>query len=158
MTKDIHDAEVKALAALGDTRTPTVLRETLSCAIFCTGDARLDTMLEDSRVKFLNTDPAVRRESLERLWDCWERLKSLENPDNKKLSVESLLSKAAHDVAFRDVLDTEAQALTKIGNSFHIRHTEVTQSAVTESAHIDYLFHRLFCMILLLLSKRNASP
>jgi hypothetical protein len=103
---------------------PAVLRERLSSDFFHTGDEALDGMLEDSRAKFLNTDPAIRRESLERLWDCWERLKSLENPTNKKLSVESLLSKAAPDSAFRTVLDDEAKALTVIGNSFHIRHSE----------------------------------
>jgi hypothetical protein len=109
-------------------------------------------------VKCLNPDVAIRREALERLWDCWERLKSLDNPANKKLSVASLLSKAAHDVVFRALLNTEAIALTDIGNSFHIRHSEVTQSAVTDSAHIDYLFHRLYCMIQMLLSKRGALP
>jgi hypothetical protein len=137
---------------------PAVLRESLSSVIFQTGDTMLDAMLEDSRVKFLNPDVAIRREALERLWDCWERLKSLDNPANKKLSVASLLSKAAHDVVFRALLNTEAIALTDIGNSFHIRHSEVTQSAVTDSAHIDYLFHRLYCMIQMLLSKRGAAP
>lgn len=137
---------------------PAVLRESLSSAIFRTGDTTLNAMLEDSRAKFLSADPVIRRESLERLWDCWERLKSLENPRNKKLSVESLLAKAAPDPAFRAVLDGEAQALTGIGNSFHIRHTEVTQSAVTNSTHVDYLFHRLYCMIQLLLSKRGVTP
>ncbi|MEO6148020.1 MAG: hypothetical protein ABIT70_13475 [Sulfuriferula sp.] len=136
---------------------PAILRESLSSGIFRTGDRALDTMLEDSRVKFLNPNPAIRRESLERLWDCWERLKSLENP-NKKLSVEALLAKASPDCAFRAALNTEAQALTDIGNSFHIRHAEVSQTAVTDSAHVDYLFHRLYCMIQLLLSKRSVAP
>lgn len=135
---------------------PTVLRESLSSSILRTGDQVLDKMLEESRVKFLNPDPAIRRESLERLWDCWERLKSLEDPNNKRHSVESLLSKASPDTAFRTALDAEAQALTNIGNSFHIRHTEVSQTAVTDSAHVDYLFHRLYCMVQLLLTKRRA--
>lgn len=137
---------------------PAVLRESLSSASLRTGDQILDTMLEESRVKFLNPDPAVRRESLERLWDCWERLKSLEDPNNKRLSVESLLTKASPDTAFRAALDAEAQALTNIGNSFHhIRHTEVSQTAVTDSAHVDYLFHRLYCMVQLLLTKRRVA-
>lgn len=133
---------------------PAVLRESLTATYFRTGDAILDRMLEEGRIKFLNPNPTVRREAVERLWDCWERLKSLESPDNKKQSVESLLSKAANDVAFRAVLETEARALTEVGNSFHIRHSEVKQSAVADSAHIDYLFHRLFSLIQLLLSKR----
>ncbi len=136
---------------------PAVLRESLSSAIFRTGDGTLDRMLEDSRVKFINPNPAIRRESLERLWDCWERLKSLEN-QNKKLSVEALLAKSSPDTTFRTILNTEAQTLTAIGNSFHIRHTELSQTAVTDSAHVDYLFHRLYCMIQLLLSKRSITP
>jgi hypothetical protein len=133
---------------------PPVLRESLSSAIFRTGDTTLDSMLEESRAKFLDPSSSVRREAVERLWDCWERLKSLNNPGNKRQSVETLLSSAAADPGFRSVLDAEARTLTEIGNSFHIRHSEVTQSAVTESAHVDYLFHRLYSMVQLLLSKR----
>jgi len=137
---------------------PPVLEHDLSSGLFRTGDTTLDQMLEDSRLKFLNRDPKVRRESLERLWDCWERLKSLETPQNKKQSVIALLDKAADDPSFRKLLDDEARALTDIGNSFHIRHSEVTQSTVTDSCHIDYLFHRLFSMIQLLLKKRGLAP
>lgn len=135
-----------------------VLEADLSSGLFRTGDMTLDQMLEDSRLKFFNRDPKVRRESLERLWDCWERLKSLEAPQNKKQSVIALLDKAANDPSFRKLLDDEARALTDIGNSFHIRHSEVTQSTVTDSCHIDYLFHRLFSMIQLLLKKRGLAP
>ena len=76
--------------------------------------------------------------------------------DHRVGQVESLLSKASPDTAFRAALDAEAQALTNIGNSFHIRHSEVSQTAVTDSAHVDYLFHRLYCMIQLLVSQRRA--
>jgi len=137
---------------------PAVLRESLSSASFRTGDTSLDGMLEESRTKFLNPAASVRREAVERLWDCWERLKSLDSPGNKRQSIESLLLKAAPDAAFRSVLDAEARALTDIGNSFHIRHSEVKQSAVTDSAHIDYLFHRLYSLVQLLLSKRSGTP
>lgn len=133
---------------------PPVLEEMLSMRFFDTGDSILDRMLEESRLKFLNRDPKVRREALERLWDCWERLKSLENPQNKKQSITTLISKAANDPAFVKLLDDEARTLTEIGNSFHIRHSEVTQSAITDSTHVDYLFHRLFSIIHLFLKKR----
>ncbi|WP_026305902.1 AbiJ-NTD4 domain-containing protein [Thioalkalivibrio sp. ALMg9] len=135
---------------------PAVLSESLSSARFCTGDSTLDDMLEESRDKFLNPSPSIRREAVERLWDCYERLKSIDSPGNKKESIESLLLRAAPDAAFHSVLETEARALTNIGNSFHIRHSEVTQSAVTDSAHIDYLFHRLYSLVALLLSKPSG--
>lgn len=133
---------------------PPVLGSSLSAALFRTGDATLDGMFEESRSKFLSPDPKIRREALERLWDCWERLKSLEDPENKKQSVETLFGKCAKDAAFRKLLDDEARALTNIGNSFHIRHSEVTQATISDSAHVDYLFHRLFGMMQLLLGKR----
>jgi hypothetical protein len=32
--------------------------------------------------------------------------------------------------------------LTEIGNRFMVRHTETDKIPITESAHVDYLFHR----------------
>jgi hypothetical protein len=146
----LNDGHVERIA-------PPVLRDDLGCAVFHTGDPQLDRMLEDARTKFLNTEAVVRREALERLWDCWERIKSLEVPQNKKKSVEKLLNKASTNAAFRNSLDEEARSLTEIGNKFHIRHSEVTQSAVTDPEHVDYLFHRLFALIQLLLKKKDPE-
>jgi hypothetical protein len=57
---------------------PAVLHESLAEAIFHTGDGALDELLETARHKFLNRGIDVRRESLEKLWDAWERLKTVE--------------------------------------------------------------------------------
>lgn len=45
----------------------------------------------------------------------------------------------------------EASALTKIGNTFHIHHSETSQEPLSSSREVDYLFHRLFAFIALLL-------
>lgn len=132
---------------------PPVLREVLSNAFFATGDGTLDRMFEEARKKYLSPDLRIRQEALERLWDGWERLKSQADPSNKKIAVATLLDRAAPDAPFRTVLEKEARELTEIGNSFHIRHSEVSQTPLTSSAHIDYLFHRLFCLVLLLLRR-----
>ena len=131
--------------------SPPVLSEALSSAVFRSRDRILNQMLEDARTKFLNPDPVVRRESVERLWDCWERIKTLEMPEDKKTSVGLLLNKVTAQKEVRDMLEEEARKLTDIGNSFHIRHTETKQTLVSDSHIIDYLFHRLFSMIMLLL-------
>ncbi len=128
-----------------------VLREALSNTVFRTRDKTLNQMLEDARTKFLNPDPVVRRESVERLWDCWERIKTLGEPEDKKASVGFLLNKVTEQKEVRDMLEEEARKLTNIGNSFHIRHTESKQTLVSDSHIMDYLFHRLFSMIMLLL-------
>jgi hypothetical protein len=144
-----HDGSVARLA-------PPMLREAFSEAMFRSGDHTLDQMLEEARRKFLNPDSMVRREGLERLWDAWERLKSMEDPLNKKASVKRLLDKAASEPKFRKILDSEAHALTDIGNDYHIRHSELDRIPITDPQHIDYLFHRLFCLVLLLLRKKTT--
>jgi hypothetical protein len=111
-------------------------------------------MLGDSRVKFLSTDASVRREAVEHLWDCWERIKTVEKLDNKKLSITLLLDKAAVEADIRQMLEEEARKLTDIGNSFHIRHTEVTQARISDSDHSDYLFHKLSAILQLVPKKR----
>lgn len=130
---------------------PIVLRETLASARFKTGDGELDSLLETARVKFLSPDPEVRRDALEKVWDAWERAKSLRAPSDKRASIAALLQDASREETFRDALDTEARELTRIGNTFRIRHSETSQINLENSGAVDYLFHRLFALLRLLL-------
>jgi chemotaxis regulatin CheY-phosphate phosphatase CheZ len=107
--------------------------------------------LEVARKKFLNHALDVRRESLEKLWDAWERLKTVEAGKDKKASAAALLDKAAAEPHFRNKLEHEAKELTEIGNTFMIRHTETDKVPIVDSAHVDYLFHRMFSITRLLL-------
>ncbi|MEP0314133.1 hypothetical protein [Hyphomonas sp.] len=127
---------------------PPVLRDALTVAVFRTGDNDLDGMLEKARRKFFDPDIAVRRESLQALWDSWERLKTLNGPD-KKSQVVAMLDKVAgpSSPTLRDALEKEARELTRLGNDLRIRHAETTREPVSESSHIDYLFHRLFALV-----------
>ena len=130
-----------------------VLREVLAEEVFATGDAKLDELLTIARQKFLNPDPKVRREGLDKLWDAWERLKTIEG-GGKKASATALLDKAASEKTFREVLEEEAKALTSVGNSFHIRHSETKQIELENDYQADYLFHRMFAIIWLLVRSR----
>ncbi len=134
---------------------PPVLGDDLKRMVFRTGDRILDNMLEESRAKFTDRNPLLRREGLERLWDAWERLKSLADPEDKKKSIKIILDATAEEVALRQRLENEAKELTDIGNSHLIRHTELKQIPVIDVDHVDYLFHRLFAMIQLLLRKKR---
>ena len=136
---------------------PEGLREPLSQAVFNTGDNALDQLLERARTRFLNHDPLVRRESLEALWDAWERIKSLELPGDKKESTKRLLDRGSGEQHFREVLESEARLLTDIGNGFMIRHAEVDKTPIADDEHVDFLFHRLFAVIRLLLKKSNRG-
>lgn len=132
---------------------PPILGESLNSTFFNTGDSTLNELLSNARTKFINPDTNIRREALEKLWDAWERLKSLNDPNNKKNSITNTLNTCSTEQNFRNLLETEASTLTKIGNSFHIRHTEVKQTQIKDSEHIDYLFHRLMSMIWLIINK-----
>ena len=118
------------------------------------GDATLDALLRDARTKFKDPAPTTRAEATEKLWDAWERLKSLEVQGNKRLSVARLLDQCSPEPKFRALLELEAKELTEIGNAFHIRHFETDKVAIQQAEHNDYLFHRMFALIHLLLFSR----
>jgi len=141
---ELKDGEVTRMA-------PTGLQEALATTVFATGDAALDRLLETAREKFLNRSLDVRKEGLEKLWDAWERLKTVEPGKDKKAQATALLDKATKEPHYRKLLEDEAMALTSIGNNFMIRHTETTKTEIKGSARVDYLFHRMFAMIRLLL-------
>ena len=130
-----------------------VLREELASVQFQTGDSELDGMLERARRKFLDSEEEMRRESLEALWDAWERLKTVVNGPNKKVQVASLLDNTADSSTsdFRKVLEQEAKELTWIGNNLQIRHSETSQERLVKGEHVDYLFHRLLAFIQMVL-------
>ena len=136
---------------------PTGLQEALAETVFHTGDKALDGLLEDARRKLLSRDLEVRRESLGKLWDAWERLKTIEPGKDKRVKATALLAKASIEPSFRERLEKEARELTDIGNKFMIRHTETDKVPISESTHIDYLFHRMFAIIRLLLESSGRG-
>ena len=135
-----------------------VLREELTVAVFRTGDNGLDVMLEKARRKFLSPDITVRRESLEALWDSWERLKTLNGP-NKKAQVAAMLDKTAgvSSAKLRDALEKDARELTRLGNELQIRHAETDREPITTSHQVDYLFHRLFALVTVILTAEGRG-
>ena len=140
------------------TRTvPELFSEPLLGARFQTGDADLNALLEAARAKYLHPDLAVRMESLEKLWDAWERLKTLEPGANKRASTKALLDRAATATDFRAVLEEDALALTEVGYDFRIRHSEVGKKSIGQSEHVDYLFQRMFTLVHLLLRRTRRG-
>ena len=137
---------------------PIVLREELAGIVFNSGNDELDRLLSTSKTKFFDPRLEVRREAVLELWDAWERLKTTGEGPNKKDQISALLDDAAGTgyPKFRERLETEAVELTGIGNNHQIRHTEIGQEKVEQSQHLDYLFHRLFSMIQLILRTKTT--
>ncbi|KFG67139.1 hypothetical protein [Microvirga sp. BSC39] len=136
---------------------PLALADTLSRIAFRTGDSELDRLLDKSRRKFLDPDLDIRRESLEALWDAWERLKTL-GGSAKKAGISSLLNSVSgpDSPRLRAALEQDAVALTELGNQLRIRHSETDREAITSHSQVDYLYHRLFALVQATL--RAAEP
>ncbi len=130
-----------------------VVAQALGTGAFQTGDSTLDDLLLAAVTRFLDPRPDARADALEKLWDAWERIKTLESTD-KKVGIAILISKAATNPALRDVIDADGTTLTGIGNSFRIRHSESTQIPLETALQVDYLFHRMFGLIHMLLRAR----
>ena len=127
-----------------------ILSDVIRDTEFQTSDDVLNELLENARGKFISRDPKVREEGLEKLWDAWERLKTVEPGSDKKASTSALLDGVA-DGPMRDRLEREAIELTDIGNKFMIRHSEKDRHQLEDDRHVDYLFHRMFSLVYLLL-------
>lgn len=133
---------------------PDVLHQPLNVSIFNTGDSELDNLLEAARSRFFDSDSSIRTDSLEKLWDAWERLKTLENPD-KRRGISLLLTRSVPCDSLREEIEKEARQLTNIGNTFRIRHHEVGTVELQDDYDVDYLFYRLFGLIWRLLKGTN---
>ena len=130
---------------------PPELTKVLKNATFATGDKILDELLEHARKKFMAPNLKVRKEALEKIWDAFERLKTLENAKDKKASIAALLQKALPDADLRKRVNEDMAELTEIGNTYMIRHTEIGKRPITKSEHVDYFFQRMFAVVRLLL-------
>ncbi|NNU79890.1 hypothetical protein HMH01_05490 [Halovulum dunhuangense] len=126
--------------------------EILGRARFQTGDRATDDLLETARTRFFDRDPSAGQDAIEKLWDAFERVKTLELHTNKKFSVEQLIERVASSPEHAAMLDAEMKALTDIGNEWRIRHHEIGKTDLGENRQLkDYLFLRLFSLLYCLL-------
>lgn len=115
-------------------------------------ETRVAELLDEALHKFRNPKIEERRIALEKLWDSFERIKTINDPNNKKQSSDNLLSVVSQgQESFKELLNTECKVLTEIGNSFQIRHFEMNKQEIKSEQHLDYLFYRLYSLISLLI-------
>jgi hypothetical protein len=113
-------------------------------------DAALDALLAEACDAIREVAPSAHQRAIEKLWDARERAKTLRHAD-KKTSATLMLDAVSDEPQFRALLESDAKALTDIGNTFRIRHHEVNRPAIETKAQVDYLFHRLMVMLSLVL-------
>lgn len=109
------------------------------------GDATLDALILDARRRYLLRDLGEERIGLEKLWDAFERLKTIEPGPDKKAQVTTLLDRVASG-HMRQAFEDEATALTRLGNEMQIRHFETSKTPLADS-EVDYLFARMATLL-----------
>jgi hypothetical protein len=132
---------------------PDEIHAQLVDAVFSTGDNTLDGLLNTARKKYLSPNPTERREGLEKLWDAFERLKTITAGKDKKAQITALIESAYADEDTRNRFNTEFNELTAIGNKYNIRHFEKDKLAIPDDAFVDWLFPRCYSAIHAILDK-----
>lgn len=107
-------------------------------------------LLEDAIALYKTPNPCARQDSVEKLWDAFERLKTYYTTLDKKTSAMKIvedMSKGSKD--FKNLFNAEFKALTDIGNLYRIRHHETNTIDIIDEKYYDYLFNRCLSLIAL---------
>ncbi len=117
-----------------------------------TSDETFNELVTTSKDLFVSSQKKL---ALEKLWDAFERLKTLRNTD-KKTSCNQILDMITGELE-RAALEAEFTTLTTIGNNYQIRHYETNKKPITLEIEINYLFFRMLALIDFVLDKINPS-
>lgn len=110
----------------------------------------IKNLLEDAIALYKTPDPKTRQDSIEKLWDALERLKTYYKELDKKSSINNLLKVISNNNNdFFELFNNEFKALTNIGNNYRIRHHETNKIEITDMRYYDYLFNRCISLIAL---------
>jgi hypothetical protein len=95
--------------------------------------------------EFQTSDPRRRWQGLRHLADAYERVKTLQVPENKKASTAALIGAMSPEVALGEHLDGLLRQLTTLSHGLTIRHHEVGKVDITEDPVLaDFLFYSYY--------------
>lgn len=132
------------------TGSPSV-QDVIQKLVPLSGDTKLDKDLSQAVNLYRSRHPEDRTIAIEKLWDGFERLKTLDRPGKKPASIAVLLNNISSP-EFRTFVEDEMRRLTELGNSFEIRHHEVGKHPVPLEAQ-DYIFVRMASLVTFLLQE-----
>lgn len=95
----------------------------------------------------------IKQEAVEKLWDAFERIKTINTDCDKKKSVQKiigLISKQNHE--YESLFKNEFTSLTEIGNKFRIRHHETNKIDINDEYYYNYFYSRCSSLLSLVLS------
>ena len=107
-------------------------------------------LLKDAIALYKTPNDAARQDSVEKIWDALERLKTYYIELNKKESVKKIVTNMSNgNNSFFELFNKEFLELTSIGNTYRIRHHETDKIDIIDSRYYDYLFNRCLSLIAL---------
>lgn len=107
-------------------------------------------LMKDAIALYKTPNPAARQDSVEKIWDALERLKTYYTNLDKRSSATKVVNDMSNgEYDFITIFDAEFRLLTDIGNSFRIRHHETNKIDITDNRHYDYFFNRCLSLIAL---------
>lgn len=107
-------------------------------------------LLQEAILDYKMPHPSARRDAVEKIWDALERLKTYYTSLDKKASAQKIVGNMANgNNNYEQLFNDEFMALTKIGNTYRIRHHETDKIDITDSRYYDYFFNRCLSLIAL---------
>lgn len=107
-------------------------------------------LLKDAIALYKTPNPCARQDSVEKIWDALERLKTYYiSLDKKKSAMKIVEDMSGGSEDFKELFNEEFKALTDIGNHYRIRHHETDKIDIIDEKYYDYLFNRCLSLIAL---------
>lgn len=111
-------------------------------------DQTIDKIIEHSKILIRSKSSIDKQTALEKIWDAFERLKTLYGEGSKKSTVKTLITQTSHNsIQNQQLLENEFFELTKIGNTYEIRHFEKGKEPIPSDEFREYLYFRTLSII-----------
>lgn len=95
--------------------------------------------------------------AVEKIWDTFERIKTVLIPNNKKKSANKLANKMGkNNSELVSIFEEEFNKLTIIGNTLNIRHFELDTIDINNNDYCDYFYQRCAALINLAIKFLNS--
>jgi hypothetical protein len=122
-----------------------------------TDDPHLSSLLSKALQHFYDRREDRRWDGLRCMVDAYERLKSVEEPANKKASVAKLIGQLPMAQRLAAHYDALLAELTGVGNDQTIRHHEHGKTVLADPAVMEFLFYAYFGVVRLILESRGGA-
>jgi hypothetical protein len=132
--------------------SPDVMEVRVLSTELHTDDQHLRKLLTSATDAFFDRSGKRRLEGLRSMVDAYERVKTMADSD-KKGSIRVIVGKLTPDPQVQQYFDGLLASLTKIANTYTIRHHEKSRVVLDDQDIIEYLFYSYYNIVALVLWK-----